>query len=231
MPSKLYKEKLGMVDRTKFYSLDAAIELIKKMPKAKFDETIEVAFKLGIDPKKSDQGVRGAVTLPNGTGKAVSVLVIADGEQADAAKAAGADYVGFDDLIAKVKGGWTDFDVMIATPAAMQKVRPLGRVLGPRGLMPNPKTGTVTDDVAGAVQEAKKGRVEYRADKTACVHVPTGKVSFDSAKLVENCRTIVTALDGAQPSGLKQSYYLSCTLSSTMGPGVKVDLKDLVRGN
>ncbi len=231
MPSKLYKEKLGMVDRTKFYSLDEAIELIKKMPKAKFDETVEIAFKLGVDPKKSDQGVRGAVTLPHGTGKSVNVLVIADGDQAEAAKSAGADHVGFEELITKIKGGWTDFDVMIATPAAMQKVRPLGRVLGPRGLMPNPKTGTVTDNVAEAVQEAKKGRVEYRTDRTACVHVPAGKVSFDGANLVDNCRAVVAALDGAQPDGLKKSYYLSCTVSSTMGPGVKVDLKDLVRGN
>jgi len=230
MPSKLYKEKMGMVDRTKFYTLEDAIALIKEMPKAKFDETVEIAFKLGIDPKKSDQGVRGAVTLPNGTGKSVNVLVIADGEQAEAATAAGADYVGYEDLINKIKGGWADFDVMIATPAAMQKVRPLGRVLGPRGLMPNPKTGTVTDNVAEAVNEAKKGRVEYRADRTACVHVPAGKVSFDASALVENCRTVITALDGAQPDGLKKAYYLSCTVSSTMGPGVKIDLKDLVRG-
>lgn len=230
MTSKLYKAKIGMVDRTKFYSLEDAIALIKEMPKAKFDETVEVAFKLGIDPKKSDQGVRGAVTLPNGTGKSVNVLVIADGEQAEAAKAAGAEHVGYEDLINKIKGGWADFDVMIATPAAMQKVRPLGRVLGPRGLMPNPKTGTVTDNVAGAVQEAKKGRVEYRADKTACVHVPAGKVSFDAAALVENCRTLIAALSGAQPDGLKKPYYQSCTVTSTMGPGVKIDLKDLVRG-
>ncbi len=227
MPSKLYKQKLSMVDRTQVYSLADAIKLVKEMPKAKFDETVEIAFKLGIDPKKSDQAVRGAVTLPNGTGKSVTVLVIADGDQAEAAKAAGADYVGFEDLISKIKGGWAEFDVMIATPAAMQKVRPLGRVLGPRGLMPNPKTGTVTEDVAVAVQEAKKGRVEYRADKTACVHVPTGKVSFEVEKLVENCRALIGKLIEAQPAGLKNAYIGSCTVSSTMGPGVKVDLKDL----
>ncbi|MGL4853685.1 MAG: 50S ribosomal protein L1 [Lentisphaeria bacterium] len=229
MSSKLYNEKLSMVDRTKFYSLEEAINLVKQMPKAKFDETLEIAFKLGIDPRKSDQAVRGAVTLPHGTGKSVSILVIADGAQAEAAKAAGADFVGYEELINKIASGWTDFDVMIATPAAMQKVRPLGRVLGPRGLMPNPKTGTVTDDVAVAVEEAKKGRVEFRNDRTACVHVPAGKVSFASASLIDNCKTVISSLTAAQPS-MKGHFYLSCTVSSTMGPGVKVDLKDLAKG-
>jgi large subunit ribosomal protein L1 len=227
MPSKLYKSKVAMVDRSKFYTLDDAIKLVKEMPKAKFDETVEIAFKLGTDPKKSDQNVRGAVTLPNGTGREVRVVVIAEGDGASQAEAAGADAVGYEELINKIKGGWAEFDVMIATPASMQKVRPLGRVLGPRGLMPNPKTGTVTDNVADAVAEAKKGRVEYRADRTSCVHVPTGKVSFTSEALVENCRALVSALKGAQPAGLKGNFICSCTVSSTMGPGVKVDLKDL----
>ena len=227
MPSKLYKSKVAMVDRAKCYTLEDAINLVRTMPKAKFDETVEIAFKLGTDPKKSDQNVRGAVTLPNGTGRDVRVVVIAEGESASQAEAAGADAVGYEELINKIKGGWAEFDVMIATPASMQKVRPLGRVLGPRGLMPNPKTGTVTDNVAEAVEEAKKGRVEYRADRTSCVHVPTGKVSFTADALVENCRALVTALKGAQPAGIKGHYICSCTLSSTMGPGVKVDLKDL----
>ncbi len=227
MPSKLYKSKLAMVDRSKCYTLEEAVKLVKEMPNAKFDETVEIAFKLGTDPKKSDQNVRGAVTLPNGTGRDVRVVVIAEGDSASAAEAAGAEFVGYEDLINKIKGGWSDFDIMIATPASMQKVRPLGRVLGPRGLMPNPKTGTVTDNVAEAVAEAKKGRVEYRADRTACVHVPTGKVSFTAEALVENSRALITALKGAQPAGIKGHYICSCTLSSTMGPGVKIDLKDL----
>lgn len=225
MPSKSYKEKLSLIETGKLYSLEEAISLIQKMPKAKFDETLDIAFRLGIDPRKSDQAIRGAITLPHGTGKSVRCVVICDPSQADEAKAAGADAVGFEDMIEQIAKGWMDFDVMIATPAAMTKVRPLGKVLGPRGLMPNPKTGTVTDDVASAVKEAKKGRVEYRSDKTGCVQVPTGKVSFNETNLVENCQAIITAVKGAKPDTCKGDYLLSCTLSATMGPGVKVDLK------
>jgi large subunit ribosomal protein L1 len=199
------------------------------MPTAKFDESVDVYMKLGIDPRQSDQNVRGAVSLPNGTGKTVSVLVVADGDAATAAKNAGADFVGMDDMIEKIKGGWTDFDVMIATPAAMTKVRTLGRVLGPKGLMPNPKTGTVTDDTAKAVTESKGGRVEYRADKGASAQVLAGKLSFTPAAIVENARTIVTAVIRARPSAARGTYMLGLTISSTMSPGVRVDLKEFLK--
>jgi large subunit ribosomal protein L1 len=199
------------------------------MSHVKFDETVELAFKLGIDPKQSDQNVRGALPLPKGTGKKVVVAVIAAGENAEAAKSAGAEHVGFEDLIEKIKGGWTDFDTLIATPDTMPKVRPLGRVLGPRGLMPNPKTGTLTDSVAPAVQEAKAGRVEYRNDKGGCVHVPIGKVSFSEEDLKENMNAVVKALLRAKPASAKGVYIQSCTLSSTMSPGIKVDIKEFTK--
>jgi len=227
--SKLYKEQSSKLERQKLYSLRDALEFLKSMPHTKFDETVELAFKLGIDPKQSDQNVRGAVTLPKGTGKTVKVVVIASAEAADAAKAAGADLVGFEDVIEKIKGGWLDFDSLISTPAAMAKVRPLGRVLGPRGLMPNPKTGTVTDNVAEAVKEAKAGRVEYRADRGACAHVPAGKLSFSAEDLEENCRVIIQTILSARPAVSKGTYLISCSLCSTMSPAIKVSTKEFTK--
>jgi large subunit ribosomal protein L1 len=227
--SKLYKARVGSYDREQSYSLAEAVKVIQAMPKPKFDETVDVAFKLGIDTRQSDQNVRGAVTLPNGTGKDVKVVVVAEGDAAEAAKAAGADEVGYDEVIAKIKGGWTDFDVLIATPAAMKEVRTLGRVLGPRSLMPNPKTGTVSDDTASAVKESKAGRVEYRADKGGAAHMPLGKVSFEVNSLVENAEAAIAAILKARPASTKGNYMLSCTLSATMSPGVKVDLKDILK--
>ena len=227
--SKLYKARNAAYDKSSVYSLSDAVKVLQEMPKPKFDESIDVAFRLGIDTRQSDQNVRGAVTLPNGTGKTIKVVVVAEGEAAEAAKSAGADEVGSAELIEKIKGGWTDFDVLVATPAAMKEVRTLGRVLGPRGLMPNPKTGTVTDDTATAVNESKAGRVEFRADKGGVAHMPLGKVSFDVTKLVENAETAINAILKARPASTKGNYLLSCTLSATMSPGVKVDLKDIVK--
>ena len=196
---------------------------------AEFDETVDLALKLGIDPRKSDQNVRGAVALPYGTGKTVRVCVVADGAQAEDAKAAGADIVGYDDIVAKIKDGWLDFDILIATGEAMKLVRPLGRQLGPRGLMPNPKTGTVTEQVGNAVKEAKAGRAEFRADRGACVHVPIGKLSFSTEALCGNYDVVIDALMKAKPASAKGAYILSCTVSSTMSPGVKVVVKDTAR--
>lgn len=226
---KLYKSRTAAFDKNKNYTLSEAVEVLKGMPKPKFDESVDIAFKLGIDPRQSDQNVRGAVALPHGTGKDVKVVVVAEGEAAEAAKAEGADLVGYDEVIDQIKGGWTDFDVLVATPDAMKTVRTLGRVLGPRGLMPNPKTGTVTTDTAAAVKASKAGRVEYRADKGACAHVPVGKVSFDSDKIVENAETVIGAILKARPASTKGHYVLSCTISATMSPGVKIDLKDIVK--
>src|SRR3954469_20654903 len=195
MPSKRFKKALELVDGKKTYPLKSAVELLQKFPKAKFNETVEVAFHLGVDPKQSDQMVRGTVPLPHGSGQTVRVLVFAKpGAAADAARAAGAEFVGFDDMIKKATEGWTDFDVAIATPEAMVEVRKLGKVLGPRGLMPNPKTGTVTDDTAKAVREVKAGRVEFKIDKGANVAVPVGKRSFTSQQLVENARAVIEAV-------------------------------------
>lgn len=227
--SKLYKERAATVGETKDVALDEALDIIKSMPKVKFDETVELAMKLGIDPRKSDQNVRGAVALPAGTGKQITVCVIASDEAAEAARQAGAEHVGFEELIEKISEGWLDFDSLIATPEAMKKVRPLGRVLGPRGLMPNPKTGTVTDDTGSAVTAAKAGRVEYRADRGACVHVPIGKVSFEKSALVENCKAVIAAVMRARPATTKGSYLESCTISSTMSPGVKLDVRQFTR--
>ena len=227
--SKLYKSQQECYDRQQKYTVVEAFDILKKMSHVKFDETVDVAFRLGIDPKKSDQNVRGAIPLPKGTGKKVVVAVIASGAQADDAKAAGAEIVGFDDLIEKIKGGWLEFDVLIATPEAMKQVRPLGRVLGPRGLMPNPKTGTVTDAVGEAVKGAKFGRVEYRADKGACVHVSVGKLSFTSEDLKENFEALLNALAKARPATAKGAYFISCTISSTMSPGIKISSKEIER--
>ena len=227
--SKLYKSQMAAFSRDNKYTLAEAIEILKSMPHPKFDETVELAIKLGVDTRKSDQTVRGAVALPRGTGKSVKVAVVADGAQAEEAKAAGADYVGYEDIVAKIKDNWTEFDVLIATPDAMKLVRPLGRQLGPKGLMPNPKTGTVTDSVGAAVAEAKAGRAEFRADRGGCVHVPCGKLSFDADALLENINVVIDALDKAKPATAKGVYFISCTLSSTMSPGVRINTKELVR--
>ncbi len=228
--SKLYKSQEALFDAQQRFTVVEALELLKKMPHVKFDETVEVAMKLGVDTRKSDQTVRGAVALPRGTGKTVRVAVVADGAAADEAKAAGADVVGYTDVVEQIKNGWADFDVLIATPDAMKLVRPLGRQLGPRGLMPNPKTGTVTEQTGNAVREAKAGRAEFRADRGGCVHVPIGKLSFEVAALQENFNAVADALGKAKPTSAKGVYFLSCTISSTMSPGVKINVKELVRG-
>jgi large subunit ribosomal protein L1 len=228
MPSKRYKKALEMLDATKSYPLKQAVELVSKFPRAKFNETIDVSFRLGVDPKQSDQMVRGTVPLPHGSGKVVRVLVFAKpGQAADAAKAAGAEYVGFDDMIKKCNEGWADFDVAIATPEAMTEVRKLGKVLGPRGLMPNPKTGTVTDDTAKAVKEVKAGRVEFKVDKAGNIHVGVGKVSFSKDQIEENVRALIEAVVKSRPSSAKGQFVRSCTLSATMSPGVALDLRDI----
>lgn len=206
--------------------LDKAVGFLKANSKAKFDETVELCVRLGADPKKSDQSVRGTVKLPNGSGKNVRVVVFAAGPAADAARAAGADEVGNEDLIEKVKGGWADFDVAIATPDAMKEVRKLGKVLGPRGLMPNPKTGTVTDDTAEAVRESKGGRVEFRMDKNGNVNVPVGKISFEVKALCENIEVVVAALRAEKPVGSKGTYLKRVTVASTMGVGLQVNIRD-----
>ena len=225
--SKLYKSQVSTLEASARYTIKEALDVLKAMPAVKFDQTVEAAFRLGIDPRKSDQNVRGAVALPSGTGKSVRVAVVCDGPQAEAATAAGADFVGYEDLVEKIKNDWQEFDILIATPNAMKLVRPLGRQLGPRGLMPNPKTGTVTEDVAAAVKEAKAGRVEFRADKGGCVHVPFGKLSFTADALEANLRVIIDALVKARPSSTKGAYMLGCTISATMTPGVKLVTKEL----
>jgi large subunit ribosomal protein L1 len=227
MPSKRFKKALDQVDATKSYPLKDAVGVLAKFPKAKFNETVDLAFRLGVDPKQSDQMVRGTVPLPHGSGKVVRVLVFAkNGAGADAARAAGAEFVGFEDMIAKCNGGWADFDVAIATPEAMVEVRKLGKVLGPRGLMPNPKTGTVTEDTAKAVKEVKAGRVEFKIDKAGNIHVPVGKASFQPAHLEENARAVIEAVAKARPNSVKGTYIQSCTISATMSPGVRVDTRE-----
>ncbi|WP_269541416.1 50S ribosomal protein L1 [Cerasicoccus fimbriatus] len=212
------------VDLTKAYTLDEAVETLSKFPTAKFDETIEVYAHLGVDPRQTTQMVRGTVALPHGSGKQVVVVVFT--ENPDEAKAAGAEYAGLDDLIEKVQGGWLDFDVAVATPGAMKEVRKVARVLGPRGMMPNPKTGTVGDDVASIVQEVKAGRVEYKMDKTANVAVVVGKRSFSNDKILENAKTVIDSLSKSKPETFKGGVFLkSLTISSTMSPGVKIDVK------
>jgi large subunit ribosomal protein L1 len=227
MPSKRYKKALEVVDGKKAYPLKDAIGVLAKFPKAKFNETIDLAFRLGVDPKQSDQMVRGTVPLPHGSGKTVRVLVFAkSGAGADAARAAGAEFVGFEDMIAKCQGGWADFDVAVATPEAMAEVRKLGKVLGPRGLMPNPKTGTVTDDTAKAVKEVKAGRVEFKVDKAGNVHVGVGKASFPAEQIEENARAVIEAVFKARPNSLKGTYVHTCTLSATMSPPVRLDVRE-----
>ncbi len=220
---KKYLESVKLIDKTKLYDAKEALELVKKTAKANFDETVEVAVRLGVDPRKNDQQIRGAVVLPNGTGKTQRVLVFAKGEKAKEAEAAGADYVGDQEYINKINQGWFDFDVIVATPDMMAEVGKLGRVLGPKGLMPNPKTGTVTFEIEKAVKEIKAGKVEYRVDKAGNVHTPIGKVSFETEKLVENFETIIDALVKAKPAAAKGAYLKNISVSSTMGPGIKVN--------
>jgi len=224
--SKRYRKALEQVEANKAYPLKNAVEVLAKFPKAKFNESVDLAFKLGVDPKQSDQMVRGTVLLPHGSGKVVRVLVFAKGQAADAARAAGAEYVGFEDMVKKCQEGWSDFDVAVATPEAMGEVRKLGKVLGPRGLMPNPKTGTVTDDTARAVKEVKAGRVEFKVDKGGNVHVPVGKASFPANQLEENARSVIEAVVKSRPSSVKGVFIHSCTISATMSPPVRVDLRD-----
>lgn len=225
---KKFTEAAKLVDRTATYSAKEAIELAKKTSTTNFDATVEVAFRLGIDTRKNDQQIRGAVVLPNGTGKTQRVLVFAKGEKLKEAEAAGADYVGDAEYIAKIQQGWFDFDVIVATPDMMGEVGKIGRVLGPKGLMPNPKTGTVTFDVAKAVEEIKAGKVEYRADKAGIIHAPIGKVSFDNEKLEENFATIFDTIQKAKPAAAKGTFMKSVNVTTTMGPAVKVDPSSVV---
>ncbi len=230
---KKYLKALELVDRNRLYSVEEAIELLKKVAEVserKFDETVELAMRLNVDPKYADQMVRGSVVLPHGLGKPIKVLVLTEGETAKVAEEAGADYVGGEELINKIlKEGWVDYDVVIATPEIMSKVAKLGRILGPKGLMPNPKTGTVTKNVAQAVKDAKKGRVEFKVDKAGNVHMPVGKVSFDKEKLLENAYTAIDAVVRAKPPGAKGQYVKGITLSTTMGPGIKIDPQETLR--
>jgi large subunit ribosomal protein L1 len=221
--SKRYRAAAEHLDRTKSYPLPDSVATLKKFPPTKFDQTVTLSFRLGVDPKQSDQMVRGTCPLPHGSGKQVRVLVFAEGEAAKAAKAAGAEFIGMKDLIQKCQEGFQDFDVAIATPAAMAEVRKLGKVLGPRGLMPNPRTGTVTDDTAKAVQEVKAGRVEFKLDKNGNVAVPVGKFSFDESALVENANAVIEAVMRARPATAKGRYLEGVTISATMSPGVRVD--------
>jgi large subunit ribosomal protein L1 len=230
MAGKKFKAAAALVDRTKSYGLDEAVGLAKKTASTKFDETVDLAVNLGVDPKKADQMVRGTVVLPHGTGKKVKILVFAKGEKEKEARDAGADYVGAEDLAEKIqKEGWTDFDTVVATPDIMGLVGRLGKVLGPRGLMPNPKTGTVTFDVARAVQEIRAGKVEYRVEKAGIVHVPVGKVSFDENKLMDNAKAVLESIIKAKPSSSKGKYLKNVTISTTMGPGIKMDLAVIER--
>ena len=220
---KRFATVLEKVDRTKFYSHQEAIGLLKQTATAKFDESVEAVFRLSIDVKKNEHRIRGTVTLPHGTGKSVRVLVIAKGEKVKEAEAAGADFAGGDDLIKKIEGGWLDFDKMVATPDMMASVSKLGRILGPRGLMPSPKSGTVSADVSQAVKELKQGKVEFRVDDYGQVHTAFGKASFDEKKLIDNFITLATAVFDEKPSDVKGRFLKSATLSSTMGPGIKID--------
>ncbi len=229
MKGKKYQDSAKLIEKGNLYDVGEAMDLVGKTSKAKFDETVEVHLRLGVDGRHADQQVRGAIVLPNGTGKSVRVLVFAKGEAAEAAKAAGAEYVGEMDLVEKIqKENWFDFDVVIATPDMMRFVGRLGRVLGPKGLMPSPKSGTVTPDAGKAVAEAKAGKVEYRLDKTNIIHCPIGKVSFGAQKLEENFNALVGAVIKAKPAAAKGQYIRSCTVASTMGPGIRVNPARLV---
>jgi large subunit ribosomal protein L1 len=224
---KKYIDAAKKVDPQKFYSVAEAMDLVKETSYAKFDATVEVAYNLSVDPKQADQQIRGAMVLPNGTGKTQRVVVFAEGAQADQAKEAGADFVGSADLVKKVQDGWLDFDVVVATPMMMAKVGRLGRILGPKGLMPNPKTGTVTMDVAKAVKDVKAGQVEYRVDRQGLIHAPIGKVSFDADKLVENFNALRDVILRARPAAAKGQFVKSCAVSATFGPGIHLDPRNL----
>lgn len=224
---KKYLEAVKLLERSNLYDPRQAIALLKKMAYAKFDETVELHLRMGVDPRDASQQVRGIAPLPHGLGKKVRILVFAQGEAARVAEAAGADYVGGDELVKKIEEGWLEFDVAMATPDMMGKVSRLGKILGPRGLMPNPKSGTVVapDDLARAIGEARQGRVEFKLDRTAIIHVPLGKVSFEEGKLLDNLAAVIEAVVRAKPSGAKGQYIKSATLTTTMGPGIKLDLK------
>lgn len=222
--SKRYNVAYTMFDRQKRFDLSEALKLMKSLPASKFDETVELHFNLGVDPRKADQQIRNSLVLPHGTGKTMRVLVFAEGDKADEARQAGADYVGVDDLIDKISSGWFDFDVVVSTPNLMGRIGKLGRILGPRGLMPNPKVGTVTMDVAKAVEEAKGGKVTYRVDKFANLHIPAGRRSFDDVKLKENLKAILAAVIKERPTTLKGVFIRSITLCTTMGPGIKIQV-------
>jgi large subunit ribosomal protein L1 len=225
--SKRRRKIAELFDKSQAYSLKDAIAILKRCPPVKFDQTVDIALKVGVDPKKSDQTVRGTVSLPHGTGKTLKILVFARGDKVNEALAAGADFAGHDDLVEKVSKGWTDFDAVIATPDMMREVGKLGKVLGPRGLMPTPKAGTVTTDIQKAVQELKAGRIEFKVDKTCSINNGVGKVSFDDANLEENIRTYLGAVLKAKPASARGQYFRSLFLSSTMGAGIKIDLKDV----
>jgi len=227
-PGKRYRESAAKVDGTRQYPIDEAVEVLKNFPPSKFDETVEFSANLGVDPKHADQQVRGTVLLPHGTGKTIRVLVLTRGEKEQEAKNAGADNVGSVEFIEKIKEGWFDFDIAIATPDMMGEVGKLGKLLGPRGLMPNPKSGTVTFDVAKAVREAKAGKIEYRVDKGANIHVPVGKISFEKQKLVDNIKALAQELVRAKPASAKGKYIKSMYISSTMGPSLAIDMASLL---
>ena len=225
---KKYKEAFTKIDRLKSYELQEALGLLKEVAFANFDETVEAVIKLGVDPRHADQMVRGSVSLPHGTGKTVKVLVFAKGEKAQEAEDAGADYVGDDDLVSKIQGGWFDFDKVVATPDMMASVGKLGRLLGPRGLMPNPKVGTVTNNVKEVVSDLKAGMIEYRVDKAGIIHAPVGKKSFESTQLAENFKSLIDSLVKAKPESAKGQYVRGVYISTTMGPGLKIDQQQLL---
>jgi len=224
---KSYRAALAKVDRTQRYLLEDSLRLVKETARAKFDETVEMAVRLGVDPRQADQNVRGTVSLPHGMGKTVRVLAFAKGDKEKEAQEAGADFVGADDLIKKISDGWFDFDKTVATPDMMGAVGRIGRILGPRGLMPNPKTGTVTLDIGKAVQEIKAGKLEFRVDKAGIVHVPVGKASFRAEQLIDNAKAVLMSLLRAKPASAKGNYVRGVTISTTMGPGIKVDLSQV----
>ena len=226
---KKYLDAAKKVDSNKLYSVAEAMKLVKETSYANFDATVDVAYNLSVDPKQADQQIRGSLVLPNGTGKTQTVVVFAEGPQADQAKAAGADFVGSDDLVQKIQDGWLDFDVVVATPMMMAKVGRLGRILGPKGLMPNPKAGTVTMDVTKAVNDIKAGKIEYRLDKTNIIHVPVGKASFTEEQLNDNFQALMGAINKAKPASLKGQYIKSAVLTSTMGPGVKLNVTKITQ--
>jgi large subunit ribosomal protein L1 len=225
--TKKHKEALSQFDRSKSYTLPEAVGLVKKISYTKFDSSVDIDVRLGVDPRKANQMVRGSVTLPHGTGKSVRILVLCTPDKEEEAKAAGADYVGLDDYVEKIKGGWTDVDVVITMPQVMPKIGPLGRILGPRGLMPNPKTGTVTMDIGKAVEDAKGGKIDFKVDKYGIIQTTIGKVSFDEEKIVENARELLQTIVKMKPAASKGAYIKSVYLSSTMSPGVQVEPKSI----